>query len=65
MYAVRYAGSEKIVEAPRSYAEESVIGRLHWLTRGVQAEVRALRPDMLLKQFGRFTECSDPVESVA
>ena len=44
--------SEKIVEVPRSYAEESVIGRLHWLTRGVQAGVRALSPDMLVCMSG-------------
>jgi glycosyltransferase involved in cell wall biosynthesis len=50
-------GSEKIVEAPRSYAEESVIGRLHWLTRGVQAEVRALRPDMLVCMSGIGRTC--------
>jgi hypothetical protein len=50
-------GSEKIVEAPRSYAEESVIGRLHWLIRGVQAEVRALRPDMLVCMSGIGKTC--------
>ena len=56
-------GSEKIIEIPRPYAEKSVIGRLHWLTRGVQEEVRALRPDLLLCMSGIGKTC-EPVPMV-
>lgn len=49
--------SDKIIEVPLSYAEASVFGRLHWLTRGVQAEVRALKPDMLVCMSGIGKTC--------
>ena len=39
--------SQKLFEVPRAYAERSVLGRLHWLRRGLKKDVKVLKANML------------------
>jgi glycosyltransferase involved in cell wall biosynthesis len=40
--------SPKLLEVPRPYAEASVLGRFHWLIRGLKEDVTALKADMVV-----------------
>jgi glycosyltransferase involved in cell wall biosynthesis len=44
--------SQKLFEVPRPYAEKSVLGRLHWLNRGLKEAVKALKADLVVCMHG-------------
>ena len=40
--------SQKLFEVPQPYAEKSVLGRIHWLNRGLKGSVMALKADLVV-----------------